>query len=65
MIKDSGKKGRIELEYYGTEDREALIAALLLALYMPVFQLSATCWSSGCRAGLVAAAATSSVRTLP
>lgn len=29
MIKDSGKKGRIELEYYGTEDREALIAALL------------------------------------
>lgn len=29
MIRDSGKKGKIELEYYGSEDREALIAALL------------------------------------
>ena len=29
MIRDGGKKGKIELEYYGSEDREALIAALL------------------------------------
>ena len=29
QIRDSGKKGKIELEYYGTDDREALIAALL------------------------------------
>lgn len=29
LIRDSGKKGKIELEYYGSEDREALIAALL------------------------------------
>lgn len=29
MIRDGGKKGKIELEYYGAEDREALIAALL------------------------------------
>lgn len=28
-IKGGGKKGRIELEYYGEDDREALIAALL------------------------------------
>ncbi len=29
QIRDSGKKGKIEMEYYGTDDREALIAALL------------------------------------
>ena len=29
QIRDSGKKGKIELEYYGSDDREALIAALL------------------------------------
>ena len=29
QIRDGGKKGKIELEYYGTDDREALIAALL------------------------------------
>lgn len=29
VIRDNGKKGKIELEYYGSEDREALIAALL------------------------------------
>jgi len=29
QIRDGGKKGKIELEYYGSEDREALIAALL------------------------------------
>lgn len=28
-IKDSRKRGRIELEYYGAEDREALISALM------------------------------------
>ena len=29
QIRDSGKKGKVEMEYYGTDDREALIAALL------------------------------------
>ena len=29
QIRDSGKKGKIEMEYNGTDDREALIAALL------------------------------------
>lgn len=29
MIKDNSKKGTIELEYYGSDDREALIDALL------------------------------------
>ena len=29
QIRDSGKKGKIELEYYGSDDRETLIAALL------------------------------------
>ena len=29
QIRDSGKQGKIEMEYYGTDDREALIAALL------------------------------------
>ena len=29
QIRDSGKKGKIEMEYYGTDDREALIATLL------------------------------------
>ena len=29
QIRDGGKKGKIELEYYGSDDREALIAALL------------------------------------
>ena len=28
-IKDANKKGSIELEYYGSDDREALIDALL------------------------------------
>ena len=29
IIKDNSKKGKIELEYYGSDDREALIDALL------------------------------------
>jgi len=30
IIKDTSKRGKIELEYYGSDDREALIDALLL-----------------------------------
>ena len=30
LIKDTSKRGKIELEYYGSDDREALIDALLL-----------------------------------